>query len=291
MNKSGNRELRISKILSAPIEQVWEVWTNPNHIANWWGPNGFTNTIHKMDFQEGGEWILTMHGPDGTNYPNKSVFKEIIPLKKIVFEHFNPHFITTVQFESNGQNTLLNWSMVFDTSEMLETVVKAHKADEGLKQNIEKLENYLRQHGNQQNVIVEHAFNADRPLVWRAITEKEMMKQWYFDFTEFKAVVGFKFEFMGGEDGGKQWKHLCEITEVVPESKLTYSWKYEGCTGISYVTFELFDENENTRLKLTHSGIATFPADVPELAIHNFEQGWNHIINISLKEFLEKNNH
>jgi uncharacterized protein YndB with AHSA1/START domain len=146
MNKSGNKELRITKKLNAPIELVWEVWTNPNHIANWWGPNGFTNTIHKMDFQEGGEWHLTMHGPDGTNYPNKSVFKEIIPLKKIVFEHFNPHFITTIQFESRGQNTLLNWSMVFDTSEMLETVVKAHKADEGLKQNIEKMEKYLSQH-------------------------------------------------------------------------------------------------------------------------------------------------
>lgn len=106
---------------------------------------------------------------------------------------------------------------------------------------------------------------------------------------EFKAVVGFKFEFWGGEEGGKQWKHLCEITEVVSESKLTYSWKYEGYSGISYVTFELFEENKNTRLKLTHSGIDTFPADIPELAVHNFEQGWNHIINISLKDFLSKN--
>jgi uncharacterized protein YndB with AHSA1/START domain len=72
---------------------MWEVWTSPEHIANWWGPDGFTNTIHKMDFHEGGEWKLTMHGPDGTNYPNRSIFKEIIPLKKIVFQHFNPNFI------------------------------------------------------------------------------------------------------------------------------------------------------------------------------------------------------
>jgi len=140
----------------------------------------------------------------------------------------------------------------------------------------------------EQNLVVERIFNADRKLVWQAITEKDLMKQWYFDLKEFNAVVGFKFEFMGGEPNGKQWKHLCEITEVIPESKLTYSWKYEGYSGISYVTFELFDEEENTRLKLTHSGINTFPADIPELAIHNFEQGWKHIINISLKEFLEK---
>jgi uncharacterized protein YndB with AHSA1/START domain len=138
-----------------------------------------------------------------------------------------------------------------------------------------------------QNVIVERVFDADLKLVWKAITEKEMMKQWYIDLKEFKAVVGFKFEFWAGEDGGKQWKHLCEITEVIPERKLTYSWKYEGYGGISYVTFELFEETKGTKLKLTHSGIDTFP-DIPELAIHNFEQGWNQAINVSLKEFLEK---
>lgn len=138
-----------------------------------------------------------------------------------------------------------------------------------------------------KSVIVERVFDADITLVWKAITEKEIMKQWYFDVKEFKTVVGFKFEFWGGEAGGKQWKHLCEITEVVPERKLSYSWKYEGYSGMSYVTFELFEESNGTKLKLTHTGIDTFPADIPELAIHNFENGWKHAINISLKEYLE----
>ena len=122
---------------------MWEVWTDPEHIKNWWGPNGFTSTIHNMDFKEGGEWKLTMHGPDGTNYPNRSIFKEIIPFKKIVFEHFNPHFITTVLFESKGDETHIDWTLLFDTAEMRETVVKAHKAEEGQKQNVERLEKYL----------------------------------------------------------------------------------------------------------------------------------------------------
>lgn len=139
-----------------------------------------------------------------------------------------------------------------------------------------------------QDIIIERVFNAERKLVWQALTEKERMKQWYFDLKEFKAVVGFKFTFLGGEEGGRQWKHLCEITEVVPESRLVYSWKYEGYSGISYVAFELFDEGKSTRLKLTHSGIGTFPPDIPEFAIHNFQKGWNHIIHISLKGFLEK---
>ena len=143
MDENGNREMRITRTFKAPINLMWEVWINPEHIANWWGPNGFTNTIRKMDFREGGEWEFTMHGPDGTNYPNRSIFKEIIPLKKIVFEHFNPHFITTVLFESKGNETLIDWSMLFDTAEMRDIIVKAHKADEGLKQNLEKLEQYL----------------------------------------------------------------------------------------------------------------------------------------------------
>lgn len=139
------RQMQITRMFIAPIELVWEVWTQPEHIANWWGPNGFTNTIHKMDFQNGGEWLLTMHAPDGTNFPNRSIFKEIVPLQKIVFEHFNPHFFTTVIFEANGKQTLMQWTMLFDTQEMLETVVKAHNAYEGLKQNVEKLEKYLSQ--------------------------------------------------------------------------------------------------------------------------------------------------
>jgi len=143
MEKKESREIRMTRSFKAPIDLMWEVWTTPEHIANWWGPNGFTNTIHTMNFQEGGEWTLTMHGPDGTNYPNRSIFKEIIPFKKIVFEHFNPHFITTVLFESKGEETQVDWSMVFDTAEMREIVVKAHKAEEGLKENLAKLENHL----------------------------------------------------------------------------------------------------------------------------------------------------
>jgi len=142
-NNASDRELRISNILNAPVELVWKVWTNAEDITNWWGPNGFTNTIHKMDMQPGGEWLLTMHGPDGKNYPNKSIFKEIIPLQKIVFDHFNPNFITTIEFTSEKEKTLLSWHMIFETVELFDAVVKTFKADEGLQQNITKLKIYL----------------------------------------------------------------------------------------------------------------------------------------------------
>jgi len=142
-SNTANRELKIERTLSAPIELVWEVFIKPEHIVNWWGPNGFTNTIYTMDVRPGGEWDFTMHGPDGRDYKNRSIYQEIIPLEKIVFDHFNPNFTTTIEFETKGDQTHLKWHMLFETAELFEAVVKAHGAAEGLKQNIEKLSVYL----------------------------------------------------------------------------------------------------------------------------------------------------
>lgn len=143
-SNTADRELRISRLLKAPIELVWEVWTNPEHIKNWWGPNGFTNTISEMNVTPGGEWNLIMHGPDGTDYKNKSVFKEVIKHKKIVYEHVSdPKILATIEFESRGDSTFINWHMLFETKEEFIRVVKTYKADEGIKQNMEKLELYL----------------------------------------------------------------------------------------------------------------------------------------------------
>lgn len=140
---SENKGFNITRLLSAPVELVWRVWTSPEHIANWWGPEGFTSTIHAMEVKQGGEWRLTMHGPDGKRYPNKSTFEEIIPQQKIIFRHFNPDYLATILFEVKGKQTLLHWTMVFETEELFETVVKVFKADKGLEENVAKLEKYL----------------------------------------------------------------------------------------------------------------------------------------------------
>jgi uncharacterized protein YndB with AHSA1/START domain len=143
-NSTADRELLLTRVLNAPIELVWEVWTDPAHIAQWWGPNGFTNTITTMDVKPGGEWNLIMHGPDGTDYGNKSVFTEVVKHKKIVYKHrSSPKFVATIEFEKQSEKTLLTWHMLFESREQFIQVVKTFKADEGLKQNIEKLNVYL----------------------------------------------------------------------------------------------------------------------------------------------------
>lgn len=143
-NDTRDRELLISRTLNAPVALVWEVWSRPEHISQWWGPDGFTNTIYTMDFRPGGEWDFVMHGPDGRDYKNKSRFKEIIPFKKIVYDHVSgPKFTATIEFDDQGEKTGIRWHMLFETAEEFIQVVKTFKADEGLKQNIVRLNDYL----------------------------------------------------------------------------------------------------------------------------------------------------
>lgn len=137
-----------------------------------------------------------------------------------------------------------------------------------------------------QPIVVERIFNAPAEKVWKAITDKDQMKLWYFDIAEFKPVVGFEFRFLAGKDE-KKWLHICKITEVVVGKKLTHGWRYEGIEGISYVTFELAKEGNQTRLKLSHKGVETFPQNDPDFARGNFVEGWTYIIGTSLKGFVE----
>ena len=140
---------------------------------------------------------------------------------------------------------------------------------------------------NKDAVIVEKIYEAPIAKVWKAITDKEQMKQWYFDLSGFKAEPGFEFSFFGQNKEGEKYLHRCKIGEVIPGKKLSYSWRYDGFEGNSFVTFELFPEGENTRLKLTHVGLETFPA-VSSFARENFVEGWTYLIGTGLKEFVEK---
>lgn len=137
------------------------------------------------------------------------------------------------------------------------------------------------------SLVVERTFDAPVALVWKVLTEKEHMKEWYFDLEDFRPEAGFEFDFMAGPPDGKPFHHACKVTEVVPERRLSYSWRYPEYSGESQVTFDLFAEGDRTRLRLTHAGLGTFPVDVPELAARNFEEGWNYILGTALADYLQ----
>jgi uncharacterized protein YndB with AHSA1/START domain len=133
-------------------------------------------------------------------------------------------------------------------------------------------------------LVIERTVNAPVEKVWEAITDKEQMKQWYFDLAEFKPETGFEFSFVGGTEE-KSYVHLCKVMEVAPQRKLQHSWLYEGFEGASFVTWELFPEGDRTRIKLTHKGLESFPPN-PDFARTNFEAGWAEIIGKNLADFL-----
>lgn len=134
--------------------------------------------------------------------------------------------------------------------------------------------------------VIERVLNAPISKVWNAITNNDAMKQWYFDIKEFKPEIGFEFSFSGSKDD-VHFLHNCKVTEVITGKKLTYSWAYDQYPGLSFVSFELFEEGNKTRLKLTHAGLETFPQDNPNFAASNFVAGWTHILDKNLKQFVE----
>lgn len=136
-------------------------------------------------------------------------------------------------------------------------------------------------------VVVEQNFNAPAKAVWEAITVLNKMQQWYFsNLPEFTTQVGFETAFLI-ENEGRQFTHKWKITEVVPFKKITYEWRFEEYpTILGVVSFEIFEEQNGTNLRVTNHGIETFPKNVPEFTRESCQGGWEYFINQNLKNFI-----
>lgn len=129
---------RHSREIAAPPDRVFAAFTDPARHARWWGPAGFTNTFASRDFRSGGRWVFTMHGPDGHDYPNESVFREVSPSRVIVEHASNPQYVLTIGIEPSPTGTRVTWVQEFETERVasrLESIVRP--ANE---QNLERLE-------------------------------------------------------------------------------------------------------------------------------------------------------
>lgn len=122
--------------------------------------------------------------------------------------------------------------------------------------------------------------------LWQALTQKEQLKEWYFDLSGFEPRPGFEFSFWG-ENEGRRYLHLCTVTEAEEEKKLAYTWQYQGYEGNSLVRFELTGSDKGTKLRLVHSGLETFGNQHPDFAPSNFDMGWTYLIEKALKEYCE----
>ena len=148
----ASREMVVTRVFDAPRDLVFQMWTDPKHIAQWWGPNGFTSTIYEMDVKPGGVWQFVMHGPDGVDYQNKVVYLEIVRPERIVYSHVSgPQFQMTVTFVEDGGQTRLTAQMLFESAALRDKVAEQFGAVEGLKQTIGRLHEYLDSSRNEKS--------------------------------------------------------------------------------------------------------------------------------------------
>lgn len=137
LDESTRSDIR-QRVINASRDRVYAMFSNPVHLANWWGPDGFSNTFSEFDLQKDGYWRFTMHGPDGKDYPNESRFLDVIPNERVVIEHLNGHhFILTITFTAAGNSTVVGWKQCFDTVEHYQAIA-AFVADAN-EQNLSRL--------------------------------------------------------------------------------------------------------------------------------------------------------
>jgi uncharacterized protein YndB with AHSA1/START domain len=145
-SNTADREIVTTRVLDFPRELVFKAWIDPKHIAQWWGPTGFTTTVHEMDVKPGGVWRFIMHGPDGVDYPNKIVFLEIVKPERLVYTHGSDEepdqFHVTVTFAQQGGKTRLIMRALFPSVDECEKT-KKFGAVEGGNQTLARLEEYL----------------------------------------------------------------------------------------------------------------------------------------------------
>lgn len=151
MSAQPTNELNVERVINIPSSLVFDAWVKPEHLVHWWGPDGFTVTITEMDVRPGGEWQSVMHGPDGTDYKNRSVFIETNRPNRLIYSHVTgPRFLMTVSFEALDDQTRLTMQMKFDTVAEYDNAVKTFGIVDGARQTIDRLEHYLKKVNSKQ---------------------------------------------------------------------------------------------------------------------------------------------
>jgi uncharacterized protein YndB with AHSA1/START domain len=177
-NPSSSREIVATRVFGAPRDLVFQMWTDTNHVSNWWGPRGFSITIQEMNVRPGGRWRFVMHGPDGMDFENEIVYLEVVKPGRLVYRHISPPFQTTVTFEDCAGKTKVTASMLFDSAELREKVAVEYHAVEGLNETLERLGEELASMSEPQFEI-SRSFDAPRDLVWKAFTESKRLMHWW----------------------------------------------------------------------------------------------------------------
>jgi len=145
----SDRELVFARVFDAPAALVFAAWTDPAHLAHWWGPDGFTLTTEQLEARPGGHWRFVMHGPDGRDYRNHIVFRHVEPPVRLVYDHVPEpgtepvQFTVTVTFAESAGRTHMEMRMLFASKAARDHVVTTYGADQGARQTLSRLAAYV----------------------------------------------------------------------------------------------------------------------------------------------------
>lgn len=296
---ADERSIVISRTIDAPRELVFEAWTDPRHLAQWWGPNGFTTTTQSFDMRPGGVWRFVMHGPDGRDYDNRITFDEIAKPERIAYHHGGGEdaepvqFHTTVTFDAVGGGTRLTMRMVFPTADERDRVVREYGAEEGGHQTVARLADYVatRAAGTegaaQEPFTISRTFEAPRALVWKAWTEADRLRHWWgpkgfvVRHCTLDLRPGGRFHYSMASPAGQEMWGKFVFREVVAPERLVFVNSFSDKDGntvpppfsdpwpvemLSTVTFaEVGDRTEVV--------VRWIPLNATEAERHTFEKG------------------
>jgi uncharacterized protein YndB with AHSA1/START domain len=231
-------ELYLERVYDAPLAAVWDAWNDPEQAAQWWGPRGFTITTHSKDLRVGGTWRYTMHGPDGTDYPNVTPYLEVEPLKKLVYDHGGsddqpPLFRVTALFSAvNSNKTKLQMTMSFAMPEVA-TDIRKFIRQVGGNSTWDRLAEYLCKESKGEEIfVINRTFAAPLEKVFDAWSMPESVAAW-------SPPTGFIMEFMrceirpGGTSfysmsgqGGMKMYGRCEYLEIERPKRIVYTQQF-----------------------------------------------------------------
>ncbi|SHN37170.1 Uncharacterized conserved protein YndB, AHSA1/START domain [Duganella sacchari] len=180
---SAPNEIRIVRIYDAPLQAVWDAWTDQAQVGLWWGPRGFTITTHSKDLRVGGHWTYTMHGPDGTDYPNSTLYHEVEPLRKLVYDHGGnadrpPLFRVTVLFDEVDGKTRMDMTMALadaETAAQTRTFIRHANGESTW----DRLAEYLgKRLEDEEKFVINRSFEAPQDVVFDMWTTPEHLARW-----------------------------------------------------------------------------------------------------------------
>lgn len=311
VSDTKDRELVADRVIHAPRQLVYKMWTDPKHMPEWWGPNGFTNTIHEMDVKTGGHSSYTMHGPDGTDYPNYMKYIEVVPNEKIEYMHntsaedVDEGFHVVTLFKDEGEGTRIIMRMTFVSAEDKKQKVDGG-AGEGQFQHINRLQDYLAFQEADSTFTISRVFNAPLQILYDVHTQKEHILNYWgpkgseTEIIEFDFRTGGRLFYCMKMPQGKSYGQQI-YREIVRNTRLTMFTTFCNEKGeairhpmsdtwpiymLNSLDFEAVDEN---RSKLTIKGVpynATAAEHQTFLQGHkSMEGGYGGTLNV-LEEYL-----